>query len=348
MDKTKPILVTGATGYIASWIIKYLLEDGYTVHATVRNPSKTTRYAHLTAIADSSEGTLKVFAADLLEDGAFEEAMVGCEVVMHTASPFIVDEVADPQKEIVDPAVKGTQNVLESANKIESVQRIVLTSSVVGIYGDPIDAKDIPNNEFNESHWNTSSTVENGPYNYSKVAAERAAWELADKQMRWKMVVVNPAFVFGPSLTNHAGSASIKFMKRLGDGTYRTGIPKIWTSIVDVRDVAKAHILAATKEEASGRHILAAGSKSFPEMVEILKSKFGDKYAFPLMTAPKWLIYIIAPLMGVTRDFIHRNVGYPFSLDNSYSKKDLGITYRPIADTLQEHFQQLIDDGIMG
>jgi nucleoside-diphosphate-sugar epimerase len=114
-----------------------------------------------------------------------------------------------------------------------------------------------------------------------------------------------------------------------------------------VRDVAKSHILAAEKEEASGRHILVAGSKSFPEMVEILKSKFGNQYAFPMMTAPKWLISIIAPMMGVTREFIHRNVGYPFSFDNSYSKKDLGMNYRPIESTLLDHFQQLVDDGIM-
>ena len=90
IDRTKPVLVTGGTGYIASWIIKILLEDGISVHATVRDPSNTKKVEHLTAIADSSEGELKFFKADLLEPGSFDDSMQGCELVIHTASPFFI------------------------------------------------------------------------------------------------------------------------------------------------------------------------------------------------------------------------------------------------------------------
>lgn len=346
MDTKETILVTGGTGYIASWIITYLLEAGHTVHITVRNKNKTERYAHLTETAEKTDGTLKVFSADLLNMGAFDEAMQGCSIVMHTASPFIVDQVSDSYKEIVQPAIDGTKNVLESVNKTDSVKRVVLTSSVVGIYGDPIDVKKTATGIFTEKDWNTSSTAEESPYAYSKVAAEKKAWEIHDAQSRWKLVVVNPGFVFGPSLTKHAGSASIKFIKRLGDGTYRTGIPEIWTTAVDVRDVAKAHILAAFKENAEGRHALVSDAITFVQIADILKNNFKG-YAFPMMTAPKWLMWVIAPAMGVTREFVSRNVGYPFSIDNTKSKEALGLTYRPLETTLVEHFQQLIDDKII-
>jgi nucleoside-diphosphate-sugar epimerase len=347
-DAHAPVLVTGATGYIASWIIAYLLEQGHTVHATVRNKAKQDRYAHLLRLQEKHpQGTLRMFDADLLKPGSFAEAMQGCGVVIHTASPFVVDQVADPQREIVDPAVQGTENVLRTASETPTVKRVVLTSSVVGIYGDPIDALEVPGGIFDESHWNTSSTLENGPYSYSKVAAERAAWDLAKQQQQWDLVVLNPGFVFGPSLTTQSESASVKFMQRLGDGTYRTGMPEIWTAMVDVRDVALAHVKAAFLPKASGRHVLVSGSLTFMDIVRTLKAKFGGKYKFPMMQAPKWLIYLMAPSMGVTRTFVKRNVGYPFGLNNAKSIRELGMSYRPMEQTLVEHFQQLIDDKML-
>jgi len=96
IDKTKPILVTGGTGYLASWIIKMLLEDGIDVHATVRDSSNTAKIEHLTTLANQSSATLKLFDADLLKKGSFEEAMGDCELVFHTASPFIISDIKNP------------------------------------------------------------------------------------------------------------------------------------------------------------------------------------------------------------------------------------------------------------
>ena len=98
-----PVLVTGATGYVAGRLVERLLQAGLTVHATVRDASKTERLQYLHDLADDTEGSLRFFSADLLDEGAFTEAMEGCRVVFHTASPFALD-VKDPQAELIDPA----------------------------------------------------------------------------------------------------------------------------------------------------------------------------------------------------------------------------------------------------
>jgi len=115
ISKNSPVLVTGATGYVAGWLIKKLLEDGLTVHAAVRNPDNSEKLSHLNSIASESAGSIKYFKADLLAKDSYNEGMEGCELVFHTASPFYND-VKDAQKELIDPAVNGTANVLESAS----------------------------------------------------------------------------------------------------------------------------------------------------------------------------------------------------------------------------------------
>ena len=163
MDKSKPILVTGATGYVAGWIIERLLNQGHIVHATVRDPSKQDKIQHLYDLAEKSSGEIHFFKADLLNAGSFDDAMQNCEIVIHTASPFVVTNFKDAVKDIIEPAVKGTENVLDSVNRTESVKRVVLTSSIASTYGDAAEIKNTPNNEFNESHWNDTSNETNQP-----------------------------------------------------------------------------------------------------------------------------------------------------------------------------------------
>ena len=114
MQKTKegPVLVTGATGYVAGWVIKSLLDRGFTVHAAVRDPSDEQKTKYLKSIA--SHGSLRFFKTDLLDKGSYEKAMQDCTIVFHTASPFIID-ITDPQKQLINPAKIGTKNVLEQA-----------------------------------------------------------------------------------------------------------------------------------------------------------------------------------------------------------------------------------------
>lgn len=353
-DNTQPrsprptVLVTGASGYIAGWIIKYLLEDGYTVHGTVRDPNKASSVGHLLKIAETAPGTLKLFKADLLDQGSFHEAAQGCDIVMHTASPFVLEGFTDAHEALVRPALEGTRNVLEAVNAAPSVKRVVLTSSVAAIYGDNDEIERVPGQVFTEENWNETSSVDHNPYQYSKTVAEREAWKMQQAQTRWDLVTINPSMVYGPSLTKGSQSASIDTLIKMGNGKLFTGVPKLTYGVVDVREVARAHLLAAFDPKATGRHILNAGELSMLDIARILRRQYGNAYPFPFMEAPTPVVWLFGPLLdkSVTRDFINKNVGYRIRFDNRRSQA-LGVTYRPLEQTFTEHFQQVIDDGLL-
>jgi len=346
IDQQKPILVTGGTGYLASWIIKQLLDDGKTVHTTVRDLSNKQKYAHLAELANSTKGTLRFFEADLLKKGSFLEAMRNCELIIHTASPFKISGLKDAQKELVEPALEGTRNVLESVNQTESVKRVVLTSSIVAIFGDAIDISQTPNGVFSEENWNFSSSVNHQPYPYSKTLAEKLAWEMAGQQSRWELLTINPGFIMGPSLSKRTDSTSIEIMQQVASGKFKTGVPAGKMAFIDVRDVAKAHILAGFSPTASGRHICISEHKTFLDLADVIRSKY-PKYPLPKGYVPKWLFWLIAPVIGFSRKYVSRNVGIDLKLDNSYIVKDLGISFIPFETTIMDHFEQLLNDEII-
>ena len=346
INKEAPILVTGASGYLAGWIIKYLLEEGLTVHATVRNPDKKSSTEHLMNIAENAPGKLHFFKADLLNKGDFDEAMKNCEVVIHTASPFILN-AKDPKNDLLNPALLGTENVLESANRTESVKRVVLTSSVVSIFGDNKDYTVSGKTALDESDWNSTSSLEHLPYSYSKVMAEKRAWEINKSQNRWELVTINPAGIWGPSLTKTSKSATIDLLLRLADGRSKVGIPDLVLPFVDVRNVAEAHVKASFLPKVTGRHILLNQSVSMKQMSDILKDKYGEDYPFPKKVLPKWLVWLTASSAGTSRKFVSTNVGHDLKLDNSKSIEVLGISYIDKEKTLYDHFEQLQSDKLI-
>jgi nucleoside-diphosphate-sugar epimerase len=347
IDKKKPVLVTGATGYIASWIIKYLIDEGYSVHGTVRNLNNKDKIAHLKDIGKKRKGKLQLFESDLLKPGSFDKAMQDCELVIHTASPFFVQGIKDAENQLIKPALEGTINVLESVNTRESVKRVVLTSSVAAIYGDASDIKETQNEIFTEDDWNTSSTIKHQPYSYSKTLAEKEAWKIVKKQKRWDLLTINPGFVMGPSLSKRVDSTSIDFIRSMVNGKFSSGVPDLYFSIVDVRDVARAHINAGIRENASGRHILVEDVKSTLEMATILKEKFHNKYKIPSRKLPNIMLYLVGPFAGFKWKYLRENLGIPYKFNNNYSKEDLGLEYRPIPQTLTEHVEQLDRDGLI-
>lgn len=346
IDKTKPVMVTGATGYVAGWIVKALLEDGATVHTPVRNPDNPEKLKYLNAVAEKAPGTITYFKADLLEDGSYDEAMRGCELVFHTASPFI-NSVSDPQRDLVDPAVNGTRNVLESVNRAESVKRVVLTSSCAAIIGDAKDCEAYPSGTATEEQWNTSSSLDHQPYAYSKTLAEQEAWKIVQAQSRWDLVVINPSLVLGPGLNPNGTSESFNIVRQLGDGSLKTGVPKFSIGVVDVRDLAVAHLKAGYTPEAEGRHILSAANTSLLELAQLLRERYGDAYPLPTRLVPKFLVWLMGPLVGFKRKMISRNVGYAWKVDNSKSQQALGMQYRPIRESITDFFQQMIDQGVV-
>jgi len=347
IDKSLPVLVTGANGYVASWLVKYLLEDGFIVRATVRDKTNQKKVGHLNTLAEEHPGKLELFNADLFNNGAFDEPMQGCELIFHTASPFIVKGLNDPQKELIEPALQGTRNVLNSANKTESVKRVVLTSSVVAIYSDNIETLDQVNATFSEADWNKTSSVNHQPYNHSKTLAEKEAWKMAKAQDRWDLIAMNPGLVLGPSLAQASDSTSLSTMLEIMDGTMRTGAPDLRFPIVDVRDVATAHIKGAMKEDANGRHVLVSGSASVMEMAAWIKQALPGRCKLPLWQAPKFFVWLLAPIFGITRNFVKRNVGYPIEFDNSRAKKELSFEFMTVEKSVKDHAQQIVDDGLI-
>jgi dihydroflavonol-4-reductase len=349
IDRTKPVLVTGASGYVAGWLVKKLLEEGLTVHAAVRDPQNKEKLKFLDDLAAKSKGNILYFKSDLLREGSYAEAMKGCELVFHTASPFTMD-VKDPQKELVDPAKLGTRNVLEEANRCESVKRVVLTSSIAAINGDNIDLQKTPKGIFTEEIWNTTSSLEHMAYSYSKTQAEKEAWKISKEQTRWDLVVINPSLVMGPAVNpSGVSSESFKLIKQFGDGSLKTGVPKMGWGIVDVRDLAQAHFQAGFLPEAQGRHIISGHNTWYIELAKALQSKYASSYPIPKREMPKWMIWLMGPMINkaITRKFITRNIGYPWVGDNSKSIRELGMNYRPLSESVQDMFQQLIDNKIL-
>ena len=346
IDPSKTVLVTGATGYVAGWIVRGLLEAGANVNATVRDPNNAAKVGHLTRMGDELPGTLKLFKADLMHEGAFDEPMQGCAIVIHTASPYTIS-VADPQKDLVDPALVGTRNVLGSVNRIESVERVVLTSSCAAIYGDSADCADAPGAILTEEVWNTTSSLDHNPYSYSKTLAERAAWEMAEAQDRWRLVVMNPGGIYGPAVDGPVSSSeSFNIVRQVGGGDFKSGVPHFESPKVDVRDVAEAHLRGAYLPEAMGRHILFEKPGSLMDMADAIRAKYPDA-PLPTKTLPKWLIWLVGPMVNkaMTRKFVTRGVGHEWRGDNSKSKRELGITYRSSDVGIVEMHEQIVAAG---
>ncbi|KAL5980321.1 NADPH-cytochrome p450 reductase [Asimina triloba] len=262
------VCVTGAGGYIASWLVKLLLEKGYTVKGTVRNPEDP-KNCHLKAL-EGAEKRLILCKADLLDREGMQEAINGCDGVFHTASP-----VTDDPEQMVEPAVNGTKNVINAAADA-GVRRVVFTSSIGAVYMDPNRS---PDEVVDESCWSDLDFCKNTKnwYCYGKAVAEQAAWEVS-RERGVDLVVVNPVLVLGPVLQPTINASIVHVLK------YLTGSAKTYANsvqaYVDVRDVAAAHILVLETPSASGRYLCAESVLHRGDVVHILANLF-PQYPVP-------------------------------------------------------------------
>ena len=345
---TKTIVtVTGGTGYIASWVVNDLLLQGHDVRITVRDKTNTEKYQHLINISENSQGTLTVYQADLLTKGSFDEAIAGADYVMHTASPFFLDDNGDTQTKLIDPAVNGTKNVLDSVNKTISVQRVVLTSSLAAIYGDNLDMLSKNLQSLDESIWNETSSLTHNAYSFSKTLAEKTAWDMMKKQKQWDLVTIHPGFVLGPSLTKRVDSTSINTLLRILKGDIKSGAPDLEFIFSDVRDISKGHLAAAFEPEANGRYIISNESGNLLTVGGIIEKEYPGTYKVPKNKIPKCLVWILAPAVGFTRKYVTNNIGFPIKADNTRSIKDLDMKYNTLGMTVLDHVTQLKSDNLI-
>ncbi|MFO0745773.1 MAG: aldehyde reductase [Myxococcota bacterium] len=343
-----PVFVTGASGFVASQIIRMLLEQGYRVRGSVRDPAPDkTEPLRAVATALRADDRLELVAADLLQPGSFDAPLQGCELVLHTASPYLLTP-KDALKDLVEPAEQGTLNVLRAAQKARA-KRVVLTSSVAAMT-DQTDAKA----PLDEKSWNKTSSLRRNPYYYSKVRAERAAWDFVGKEKPgFRLVAVNPFVIIGPSLVPGLNTSNQIFADLL-NGKY-PGILALDWGLVDVRDVALAHLLALTTPKAKGRYLCAAGVMSMREVVAVLvKRGYGKKFPKLAKTAGRSMDHAFGNLavrLGSffqprgTGTYLRTHIGRKLALDNGLIKKELGLTFRSIEQSLVDTVEDLIRWG---
>ena len=292
---TGQILVTGASGFIGSHIVLDLLNQGYQVRGTIRDPARADRLRAMLAATGADVTGLSFAAASLTDPDCWDAAVAGCDGIFHVASPVPTVQPKNPE-EVIGPAKAGTLNVLQAAARA-GIPKVVLTSSVAAVLGGISEDRVYTGND-----WSDPSDPHLTPYSASKTVAERAAWEFC-RDNGIALAAINPALVLGPALEADYGSsleALVKLMKR-----EVPLLPRFGFGIVDVRDVASLHRLAWEDETANGQRLIAAnGFRWFREIAAILKAEFPDA-PIPQREMPNWLTRILALVVREIGSFVN-------------------------------------------
>ena len=266
-----PLLVTGGSGYVGTQLLAALLRDGRRVRTTVRSLDSEDDLRAAVRRDQADDSDLEVVAADLTADQGWATAAAGCEEVHHVASPIPAAQPDDPD-ELIVPAREGTLRALRAARDA-GARRVVLTSSFAAVGYSPKPGQ----TEFTEADWTDPDMPGLPAYPRSKTIAERAAWDFIERVGGdTELVVVNPTFILGPTLTTQVRS-SLQLTKAMLDGTMPV-VRRQRFGVADVRDVADLQIRAMAAPEAAGKRFLAlAGGPtiSFLEMTQILRERLG-------------------------------------------------------------------------
>jgi nucleoside-diphosphate-sugar epimerase len=317
-----PVLVTGGSGYVGTQLIAALLRDGHPVRTTVRSLESEADVRAAVRRGGADDGGLEVVVAGLTSEEGWAEVAAGCDEVHHVASPMLHSDNPD---EVVIPAREGTLHVLGAARDA-GARRVVLTSSFAAVGYTPK-----PGNEYTESDWTDPNSPGLAAYPRSKAIAERTAWDFIEREGgATELVVINPTFILGPTLTVQARS-SLHLIKSMLDGTMPM-VARQRFGLVDVRDVADIHIRAMASPEAAGKRFLALADGptiSFLEIAQTLRERLGP-LAEQVPTEE-------APGPEARQLIIH----------NDRAKLELGWHPRPAVSTIVETAESLRDLGLL-
>jgi nucleoside-diphosphate-sugar epimerase len=337
------VLVTGGSGFIGSYCILQLLAAGHQVRATVRNLARDADIRAMLRQGGAEPGSrLNLYAADLLADQGWPEAVAGCDYVLHVASPLPV-AVPKDEDEIIAPAREGTLRVLRAARDA-GVRRVVLTSSFAAIgYGHrPQTAP------FDETLWTDPTAEGILPYVKSKTLAEGAAWQfMAREGGSLELATVNPVAVFGPVLGPDY-STSILLVQRLMDGAV-PGCPRLWFGVVDVRDVADLHLRAMTHPAARGERFIAVSGDflRIVEIAQILRERLGDAARrVPTREIPDFLVRLASMRDPAVKQLLPE-LGKKKNATSEKARRVLAWSPRSASDALAATGESLVQLGLL-
>lgn len=281
---TDRVLLTGISGFLGGHVALQLLNAGYTVRGSLRNLGKADKVRDTLAKAGADISRLEFVALDLMDDAGWREAAEGCRYVQHTASPFVLEIPAD-KMELIGPAVEGTTRALNAANAA-GAERIVLTSSMAAIAYGHDKTRTAP---FTADDWTDLNGRGVNFYQESKTLAERRAWEIMEQAGRREaLATINPSGIFGPLLDEDPGTSAI-LIQRLLNGSV-PALPRIPITIVDVRDVAAAHVAAMTAPAAGGRRFpMGERTLFFKQVADLLAERYPQK-RIPRRQMPDWAV----------------------------------------------------------
>ncbi len=334
------VLVTGGSGYLGGWCVVELLRRGYRVRATVRDLSRETEVRSRIEPEVDAGDRLSVLAADLSSDDGWEQAVDGCDYVMHVASPFPPVQPKDPD-ELIVPAREGTLRVLRAALEA-GVERVVVTSSVAAVGGSTSRSSVA----LTEESWTDADNPKLTPYTRSKTIAERVAWDFVREQGAVeKLAVVNPGAILGPVLSDDR-SFSLELIERLLKGM--PGTPRLGYSIVDVRDVADMQIKAMTAAEAGGERFIAVNEFWWmSEVAAVLRDRLGPGAAkVPKRAVPDLLVRGMAIFDPSVRSIVGQ-LGRKVEMSSEKARTLLGWSPRPVEETVVDCAQSLISEKVV-
>lgn len=335
---TKTVLVTGGSGYIAGFLIRNLVTRGWHVNTTLRTLA---REAEVRATLGVDPDALTFFAADLLDDAGWAEAVAGCSHVAHVASPF---PAAAPKSdnELVVPAREGALRALRFA-QAAGVSRFVLTSSVAAVaYGHGSDVR-----AYTEADWTDPTAPGVGAYIKSKTIAERAARDwVAAQGGAMEFCSVNPSAVLGPLLSADF-STSIQLVQRLLDGSM-PGMPRLGFAVVDVRDLAELHVLALETPGLDGERFIAAGPFLWmKDVAAILRDGLGaHARRVPRRGIPDFVVRLLALFDSTIRQ-ITGELGRTRAVDSGHALARLDWKTRDVRTTILDTAHSLIERGVV-
>ncbi|CAJ0926751.1 unnamed protein product, partial [Mesorhabditis belari] len=336
MDKAL-VLVTGASGYLGAHCVKVLLGRGYRVRGTVRSLKNALKVEPVKKL-DPSGKLLTLIEADLNKKDGWENAVAGCEYVLHVASPFPLGGT----QETIDTAIAGTKNVFEACAKETSVKKVVLTSSLVAVS----EGHRAETRRLTEDDW---SILEGSiAYVKSKTLAEKAAWDFVKEKKHknnFPLTVILPGAIMGPPLTDDKGTSVESAVQMMT----MSGLPRITFACIDVRDCATAHVEAMTRPESDGMRVICCEADPIylTDMAKRLSEEFVSQgYSPATKTIPDWIIKVGSVFSGKLSALAPR-LGMETRFDNTRLREVLGVHPNDSREAMVDMAYELIDRGII-